>query len=81
MKATLTYNLDDPDDRLSHLRAVKSTELAVCLWEICHNTFRKVEGRIDCGELNSPYDVIERVKSDINNIVAANGIDIDNLIA
>jgi len=33
-KATLVFNLDNPDDRLAHMRAVKATELASALWDI-----------------------------------------------
>jgi hypothetical protein len=34
MQATLTFNLDDIDDRMAHLRAVKATDLVVALWDI-----------------------------------------------
>lgn len=33
-KATLVFNLDNPDDRLAHMRAVKATDLACALWDI-----------------------------------------------
>lgn len=80
MKATLTYNLDDPDDRLSHLRAVRSTELAICLWEIYHNTCRGIERKIESGELKEPFDVLDQLNSDIHDLLSANGINIDNLV-
>lgn len=80
MKATLTYNLDDPDDRLSHLRAVKSLELAICLWEIYHNTCRGIERKIENEELKEPFDVLDQFRSDVHDILAAHGINIDNLI-
>ncbi len=31
MKATLEFNLNDPDDRREHLRCVKSTDMAIVL--------------------------------------------------
>ncbi len=31
MKATLKFNLDDPDDAVSHLRCVKSLSMALAL--------------------------------------------------
>ena len=40
MKATLTFNLDDPDDRMAHLRCVKSLEMAIALFEIKNNSGR-----------------------------------------
>ena len=42
MTATLTFNLDDPDDRMAHLRCVKSLEMAVALFEIANNSGRFV---------------------------------------
>ena len=33
MKATLTFNLDDIDDRLAHYRCIKSLDMALALWE------------------------------------------------
>ena len=37
-KATLEFDLNEPDDVLAHLRAVKSLDLALALWDIVHNT-------------------------------------------
>jgi hypothetical protein len=34
MKATLTFNLDDSDDAMAHLRCVKSLDMALALWEV-----------------------------------------------
>jgi hypothetical protein len=34
MKANLIFNLDDPDDRMAHLRATLSLNMAIALWEI-----------------------------------------------
>lgn len=80
MKATLTYDLNDPDDQLSHLRAVRSTELAVCLWEIFHNTHRGIERKIENEQLKDPYEVLDAFRSEVSDILNANGINIDNLI-
>ena len=32
MKAIIKYNLDDPDDRMAHLRAVKGADMALAMW-------------------------------------------------
>ena len=34
MKATLRFDLDDVDDRMAHLRCVKSLDMALLLWEV-----------------------------------------------
>ena len=34
MKATLEFNLDDPDDSINHMRCIKSLDMACVLFEI-----------------------------------------------
>jgi hypothetical protein len=34
MKATLTFNLDDPDDAMNHFRCTQALTLALAIWEI-----------------------------------------------
>lgn len=34
MKATLKFNLDDPEDLMAHKRCVKALEMALLLWQI-----------------------------------------------
>ena len=36
MKATIEFDLNDPDDIKSHLRCVKATDMALVLWTIYH---------------------------------------------
>ena len=43
MKATLEFNLDDPDDRQAHLRAVKSFDMAILLFELQFNFWKEFE--------------------------------------
>lgn len=34
MKAILEFNLNDPEDVISHMRASKALDMALCLWDI-----------------------------------------------
>lgn len=77
MRAGLHFNLDDQDDRIAHLRATKSLELALTLWEIFHNTRRKMERRED---IKDPQEMLDAVFEEIHDIMNANGIIIDDLI-
>ena len=43
MKAKLIFNLDDPDDRMAHKRHVKSLDMALALWDIHYEVFKKAE--------------------------------------
>lgn len=47
MKATLEFNLDDLDDKMSHMRCVKSTDMALLLWEIRINLERNVRDKVN----------------------------------
>jgi hypothetical protein len=34
MKAELKFNLDDPDDKMAHMRCVKALDMALAIWNI-----------------------------------------------
>lgn len=82
MKATLSYNLNDPDDRMSHMRAVKSLDMASALFDITRNLKKKIEHRYeDIDNINNDvFDGIDAVFGEIFNILEDNSIDIDELI-
>ena len=82
MKATLSYNLNDPDDRMAHLRAVKSLDMASALFDITRNLKRKIENRFENTDNtnNDVFDGIHEVFDEIYGILEDNNIDIDELI-
>jgi DNA-directed RNA polymerase subunit E'/Rpb7 len=59
-KATLKYDLSDPDDFIAHLRAIKSLDMALAIWNIVHNTKKNLHRTIGETDL-SPDDVIDEV--------------------
>lgn len=42
MKAILEFDLNEPDDVISHLRCIKSLDMALALFEIVKNLHRKL---------------------------------------
>ena len=82
MKATLSYNLNDPDDRMAHLRAVKSLDMASALFDITRNLRKKLERRFEDidNTNNDVFDGIDSVFDEIYDILEDNNIDIDELI-
>jgi hypothetical protein len=82
IKATLSYNLNDPDDRMAHLRAVKSLDMASALFDITRNLKNKIENRYEDidNTNNDVFDGIQAVFDEIYNILEDNNIDIDELI-
>jgi hypothetical protein len=81
MKAKLQYDLNDPDDRMAHMRAVKSLDMASALFEITRNLKKQVERRFEDETIEyDSFDVIQEVFDRIHEILGENNIDIDELI-
>lgn len=83
-KAIIEYDLNDYDDRMAHKRAVKSTDLALALWEIEMNLRKKLERELESKELKNEdvevYDVIDMCMENILDTIKDHNIDIDDLI-
>ena len=83
-KAILEFDLNDPDDRMEHLRAVQSVDLALALWEILYNTRKEMELTIEAREMKgeeiSAYDAMWLYCEKIGEIMKDRNIDIDQLI-
>lgn len=83
-KATLEFNLDDSDDRMAHLRAIKSTDLALVIWEFEYNLRKRVERELESKEFKneevSNYDVIDICMENVIRTIRDHNIDIDDLI-
>lgn len=79
-QATLTFDLTDSDDALSHLRAIKSLDLALAIWDIVHNTKKSLEWSLESKEDISRYDVVDLVYDKIYAILEEHDIVIDKLI-
>ena len=78
-KATLEYDLSDQDDVIAHLRAVKSLDMAMALWEIVHNTKKGLEWSMEGKEIDK-YDALELVYEKIHEILNDHNIITDELI-
>jgi hypothetical protein len=78
-KATLEYNLSDPEDAMAHLRAVKSLDMAMALWDIVHNTKKGLEWSMEGKEIDK-YDALELVFEKIHEILNDHNIRTDELI-
>ena len=81
MKATLSYNLNDPDDRMAHMRAVKSLDMASALFDITRNLKKQVERKFENDDTEyDSFDVIQEVFDRVHEILEINNINIDELI-
>lgn len=71
-KAILEFNLDDREDVKAHLRCVKSTSMAVTLWDIDQHLRNEAKYKDN--------DVAEKLREEIREIMDDNGINLDQLI-
>jgi hypothetical protein len=78
-KATLEYNLSDPEDVMAHKRAIKSLDMALALWDIVHNTKKGLEWSMEDKEIDK-YDALELVYEKIHEILNDHNIITDELI-
>ena len=80
MKATLEFDLNDPDDRMAHFRCVKSLDMAIVLFEILHNTKKGICYTLEGKNITDPYEAVEMVMDKIWEDAKAQGVNIDELI-
>jgi hypothetical protein len=71
-KATIEFNLDDREDVKAHLRCVKSTSMAVTLWDIDQHLRNEAKYKDN--------EVAEKLREEIREIMDDNGINLDELI-
>lgn len=74
MKATLEFNLDDPDDAVSHLRCVKSLSMALALYDFrsAGRSVKEMDVR-DEDRFNIFYDKLDEA-------IVKHNIDLEELI-
>ena len=78
-KAILEYDLNDSDDAMAHLRAVKSLDMALAFWKIIYNTKKGIEWEIAENKLDG-YEVLDKVYEKIWQSLDEHGIKIDELV-
>jgi hypothetical protein len=78
-KAILEFDLNDHDDKKAHLRAVKSLDMSLAIWDILHNTKKGLEWALEGKELDK-YDALELVYEKIHSIIDEHGIIIGDLV-
>lgn len=78
-KAKIKYDLNDIDDRMAHLRAIKSLDMAMALWDITHNTKKGLEWSLEGKDIDK-YEVLEMVFEKIYEILDEHNVRTDELI-
>lgn len=83
-KAILEFDLTDSDDRLEHLRAIKSTDMALMIWQLVYNTKKEILRELEAEEITDKadhdYNLLDRVFEKIYGLMDEYGIKIEDLI-
>jgi hypothetical protein len=83
MKGILEFDLNDFDDSLNHKRAVKSDDMALCLWDISSKLRKEVDDYRDmCYNQNkkiSNGEIVEKTMEIINSYFENHNINIEEL--
>ena len=78
MKALLEFNIDEQDDRMAHLRAVKSLDMALTLWDMD----QYLRGLIKYGEFDdSIHKTLQDTRDKLRSIMSEHSVDLDELIS
>jgi hypothetical protein len=78
-KANLTFDLDDSDDRMEFERMMKSRDMAMMLWELDMNGYRKFTKYNERQE-GAYQEGIEEVFEYIRELLKEHQIDVEQLI-
>jgi hypothetical protein len=78
-KANLTFDLDDSDDRMEFERMMKARDMAMALWELDMNGYRKFTKYNDRQE-GAYQEGIEEVFEYIRELLKEHQIDVEQLI-
>ena len=77
MKAILEYDLNDPQDKAAHYRAIMSLQMAIAI----NKTYNLLRARVKYGEHSEELDEeLNLLKIEFHQILHQNNIIIDNLL-
>jgi hypothetical protein len=77
MKAKLKFNLEFPDERRAHMRCVKSTDMAIVLFDILYNAKKKIHHE---NESEAFVEGIDSTLNYIRKLCEDQNINIDELL-
>lgn len=79
MRAKLTFNLLDPDEKFEFKTAVKSTEMAIALREFSEHVLRQMR-KYDDTLTTEQREMVEKIEEEFHRVLADNGVNLDDII-
>jgi hypothetical protein len=79
MKAILEFDLNDNEDQVAHMRAVKSLDMALTLWDM--EQYLRSETKYAPDSINPEvYEKLQDVRLKLREIMSKRSIDLDELL-
>ena len=81
MKAQLQFDLDNPDDVISHKRCIKALDMACILFEIQHNLKKKLTHKFESQPTRyTVFDGVDETFELINNLFEEYNVNLEEII-
>jgi hypothetical protein len=78
-KAILEFDLNELEDRGSHMRAVKSLDMALCLWDI--DQYLRAQTKYAPDSMpEEVYDALDKARDEFYRILNEHDVNIDKLL-
>ena len=79
MKAILEFNLDEPEDKEAHLRAIKSLDMMMALWDI--EQYFRAQIKYNENLTEDAYDALDKARQEFYDIMQRHNISTDELLS
>lgn len=79
-KAILEFDLNEPDDKEAHKRAVKALDMALALWDI--EQYLRAQTKYAPDSMpEAAYDALDKARQEFYEILTNHNISLDELIS
>lgn len=78
-KVKVIFDLNEPDDIISHKRFMQSTDMALAMWEFKTNLWSKLKHSPDTMS-DEVYNTIEEIQKEFFEILEEYNLNLDNLV-
>lgn len=80
-KAILEFDLNEPDDREAHKRAVKSLDLVLALWDMDQYLRSQIKYGDEIELTDEQFTTLDEIKEKLHQILSEYNISFDELIS
>lgn len=78
-KVKIVFDLNEPDDVLSHKRFIQSNDMALAMWEFKNRLWRKLKHAPDTMP-DDEYKAIQNIQKEFFEVLEEYDLNIDNLV-